>query len=114
VDACADRLHDFCGRILLYSALRGELPKDMGDLLQGEAQPPPTCPSSGKPYVYDRDGLEVSGLAGRLIIYDAEPCHSGARWGVLVEPEQAGKPLVARVVRAMETAIIRHGQHVGP
>ncbi|HEX8520733.1 MAG TPA: hypothetical protein VF669_00670 [Tepidisphaeraceae bacterium] len=99
-DPCANRLHDICGRMLLYYAEHRELPQnldqfkgvpgfDVGDL---------ACPVSKQPYVYVRNPLPVAGVQGGVVIYDATPVHAGYRWGVTVLPPQGGGPLVLKVV----------------
>jgi len=103
-DPCADRLHDICGRLLLYYAVHTELPGGIADLDKTAPDPavPLVCPASGKPYVYTLPGLQVPGWSGRLIMYDAEPCHSGKRWGILAEPPRPGESIVLRVVSPPE------------
>jgi hypothetical protein len=72
---------------------------------------PLACPTSKQPYVYDYKGFQDAMDAaapgegaraapgqGRLIVYDAQPCHAGHRWGIVVDPPQPGQPLVLRVV----------------
>ena len=106
-DPCAERLHDACGQLLLYYSTHQELPQGLDDLSELGPElgaPPLVCPTSGKPYVYDRQGLQVPGWPGRLVVYDAEPCHAGRRWGIVAEPPQPGKPLVVRVARPPENA----------
>jgi hypothetical protein len=115
-DPCAERLHDLCGQLLLYYARHEQLPQGLADLNKGTSQPsgplggefaaePLVCPASGKAYVYNRTGLEVSGRSGRLIVYDAAACHVGMRSGILMEPPQPGKSPVLKVIRPPESAI---------
>ncbi len=106
MDRCADRLHDFCGQLLLFYAVHRQLPQRLDELNKDTTAPalPPACPVSGKPYVYDPNGLQVADRPGRLILFDAEPCHGGMRWGVLVEEPPAGQLLIVRVVRLPESA----------
>jgi hypothetical protein len=99
-DPCAERLHLICGQLLLYCLQRDELPAALADLKgtgPGEL-PPLLCPTSGKPYVYNREGLSVPGKAGRLVVYDADACHSGMRWGILADVAWGEKGLNARVI----------------
>jgi hypothetical protein len=104
-DPCADRLHDVCGQLLLYYARYEELPQRLEDLSKvGPAAVPLVCPATRQPYVYDPAGIQVADWPGRLILYDAQPCHAGLRWGILMETPQPGKPLVVRVVHPPETA----------
>ena len=100
-DPCAERLHDLSGRLLLYYAEHEALPRSVRELDKGIPGPavPVICPACGKAYVYDRDGLLVRGRLGKLILYDAVDCHSGMRWGIMVDPPRTGQPLVLRVVR---------------
>jgi hypothetical protein len=42
---------------------------------------------------------------GLLIVYDATPCHSGMRWGILVEETGKSEALTARVVLLCEKAL---------
>ncbi len=98
---CADRLHDLCGPLLLYCSLHGRPPATLEEL-RALADPGEdlafTCPDSGKPYLYDRDGIKVPGQPGFAIVRDAEAVHSGFRWAILVVDSQAGQPLGTRVV----------------
>ena len=97
-DPCADRLHAICGAMLLYYAVNRRLPADVEEL-RAIAGPDPdvefTCPVSGKPYVYNPDGLpRGKGRPGFLVLYDAEGTHSGLRWSVAAEqPRNAAQPL---------------------
>jgi len=116
IDPCAERLHDTCGRFLLYFSIHGRLPDTLDELKRVDAQalPPPStggrtgplvCPISGKPYVYSKDGPRLPGRAGLLVLYDAEPVHSGMRWGIMVEAGGAGQPLSGRVVLLPESSV---------
>ena len=109
IDPCAERLHDACGRLLLYFSINGSLPDTLDELARAESQTPPppgtggrtgplVCPISGKPYVYSKDGPRVPGRAGRLVLYDAEPVHSGMRWGILADVAAEGRPPTLRVI----------------
>jgi len=109
IDPCAERLHDTCGRFLLYFSINGRLPDTLDELTRVDSQmlPPPStggrtgplvCPISGKPYVYKKDGPRVPGRAGLLVLYDAEPVHSGMRWGILADVAAEGRPPTLRVI----------------
>ena len=111
-DPCAERLHDLCGRLLLYYKAHEEFPKRLANLEKDASHP--SCPKSAKTYVYNPDGLEAAHLPGRLIIYDAVPCHSGMRYGILAEPAKPGKPLIVRVVPFLETAFHWQSEPVNP
>jgi hypothetical protein len=106
-DPCADRLHAICGPMLLYFAIHRRLPDDIEEL-RAVAGPDPevefTCPVSGKPYVYNPQGVpRGQGRPGLLVLYDAEPTHSGLRWGVAAEPPRnTAQPLVTQVVAEPE------------
>lgn len=101
VDPCRDRLHQISGHLLLYYAAHGQLPPTLDRLPrlgdQGEL-PPLVCPVSGKSYVYDRDGIAAPDGRGRVVLYDAEPVHSGMRWGITVAPVGEGGGMSAQVL----------------
>ena len=116
IDPCAERLHDTCGRFLLYFSINGSLPDTLDELARAESQTPPppgtggrtgplVCPISGKPYVYSKDGPRLPGRAGLLVLYDAEPVHSGMRWGILADVAAEGRPPTLRVILVPETPV---------
>jgi hypothetical protein len=107
IDPCAERLHEICGHLLLYCSLNGKLPDELSDLKGAEATPLPplTCPTSGKPYVYNREGLPIPGRQGRLVVYDAAPSPAGKRWGILVDVVAGDRPLSARVILVPESPV---------
>jgi hypothetical protein len=112
IDPCAGRLHDACEPLLLYCAANGRLPETLEELkrIGSGSLPPLVCPISNKPYIYNREGLRVPGRAGRLVLYDAEPVHSGMRWGILAEATAEGKPLSARVIPVAEKPVFSAGK----
>jgi hypothetical protein len=85
-DACAERLHDICGRLLLHYSNHRRLPERLDALESTQEMQLPSlwCPVSKKPYIYARNGEPRSGQPGRLILFDSEANHSGMRWGVFV------------------------------
>ncbi len=99
-DACAERLHDLSGRLLLHYSLHRRLPETLEALaaLDPEQPVPLVCPVSGEPYVYRPKGLQVPGHPGRLVLYDAVACHSAMRWGVFVDDAGDARRLTARVI----------------
>ena len=99
MDPCAERLHELCGHFLLYYAAHKEMPPNLNDLAasSGLSSAALVCPDSGKPYVYDADGLTIPERQGRLVLYDAEPMPSGSRWGILVTG-RPGTLMTANVV----------------
>ena len=104
-DPCAQRLHDLCGPLLFYYALNRRMPERLEDLRDIGGPDPDiefTCPASGKTYVYDAQGLPRRGQPGVLVLYDAEPSHSGMRWAVAVEEPKPGQPLIPHVVAEPE------------
>ena len=100
MDPCAERLHDVCGQLLLYHSAYKRLPRTMEELktMDSGQTPELTCPISGEPYIYNLEGLLISGHSGHLVLYDAKACNSGMRWGILVDIPTGNKPLTARVV----------------
>jgi hypothetical protein len=108
LDPCADRLHEICGNLLLYYSVSGTLPKGIADLksVSSGPLPPLVCPVSGKPYVYNPVGLPAAaGRRGRLVIYDAEPSHSGKRCAILADIGAGDQPLSARVILVPEAPV---------
>jgi hypothetical protein len=107
LDPCASRLHDIAGTLLLYYATNESLPPDLSAVKQagGEACPPLECPLSGKPYLYSPTGLEIPGLPGRVVLYDATACHEGKKWGLVANQIGPGKPLQAQVLLLPANAI---------
>jgi hypothetical protein len=106
-DACADRLHDLSGHLLMYHGLNRRLPAKLEDL-KGAGMgklPPLVCPVSLKPYVYVPEGMEIAGREEIMIVYDPEPSHSGMRWAILVAPPESGKALTTRVIMLTERAV---------
>jgi len=100
IDPCAERLHEISGALLLYCSVNGKLPDTLADLKGADSAPLPplVCPVSGKPYIYNRDGISVQGRLGRLVVYDSTPSHSGKRWGILADLGAGYKPLSSKVV----------------
>jgi hypothetical protein len=100
-DPCADRLHDLCGRLLLYYSLRGEMPESLDDLASVDTAPMPplVCPASGWAYAYNKDGLVLRGVPGRILVYDAVPAHGGMRWCIVADAAEPDQPLAARILQ---------------
>jgi len=100
LDPCASRLHDIAGTLLLYYAAHGDLPPDLSAVKKagGEACPPLECPVSGKPYLYSPMGLDIPGLPGLVVLYDATGCHEGGKWGLVASQMGPGKPLQTQVL----------------
>jgi hypothetical protein len=109
-DACAVRLHDLCGPLLMYYAVHRALPAHLTDLSQFsdlDAQPQFDCPVSKQPYIYNPKGLLAPGGMGKLIIYDATPAHAGLRWAIaIIEPQSRNAALIARVIAVKNTSFI--------
>jgi hypothetical protein len=112
LDACADRLHDISGQLLLCYSRNGQLPKRLEDLAEMGTGivPPLACPVSGKPYVYDRQGLAIPKSDKKILVHDPLPCHTGKRWAVVADAVEADKPLVCRVVLMPDGPIFTPGK----
>ena len=104
-DACAMRMQDICGDLLLYYAENHHMPEQLDELANvpdiGEV-PPFVCPVSHQPYIYDRAGIMLPEQQSRVVLYDATPAHSGMRWGITVSDPQAGKPVIMKVIALRE------------
>jgi hypothetical protein len=81
-DACATRLHDLSGDLLLHLLSTGELPASLAEIDAGDA----ACPVSGRPYVYEPDGIFLQDLGEYVILFDAAASHDGQRWAVRYRP----------------------------
>lgn len=108
-DACANDLHDLCEYLLEYWLVEHKLPPDLASLstVTAAGKPLPLkCPLSGLPYVYAPKGLIAPGDTRELLVYDAQPSHSGARHGIVAtEPDPASsRPLSLEVVNIPEKA----------
>jgi hypothetical protein len=83
LDPCGDRIEDLCGPLALYYRDNHHGPARVEELgryaIPGE-QLNIACPASNKPYLCSPQGLEARGQDIRIYLYDAEPCHNGARW----------------------------------
>jgi hypothetical protein len=110
IDPCAERLHDVCGKLLLHYAANKSLPPGFEQLrgICGQSLPP-VCPVSGEPYKYNPAGIEIPGRAGRLILHDATPAHSGMMWGIIAEANNENG-LTARVVLLPESSVSSAGR----
>lgn len=107
-DPCASRLHDLCGPLLLYYSAEGHLPERLDELAQVGGQAGPlVCPASGRPYVYNPNGLPGPEAGTRVIIYDPLPSHSGVRWGISIRAGGEGEPLIAKVIALPESSVPR-------
>jgi hypothetical protein len=105
-DACAERLHEACGRLLLYYSAHRRLPPTREALAAADPQSPLllVCPASGEPYAYLPGGLLVKGRPGALVLFDSTPAHDGMRWGVLVAA--SGRQMDARVVLLPDALVL--------
>jgi hypothetical protein len=104
-DACAMRLHDLSGAMLLYYLANEDLPRELADL-----PPPPgqealalACPVSNRPYVYVPHGIFMPQRNTRVVLHDPLPSHAGMRWAVTIEEPQPGAPLVTEVILLPES-----------
>ena len=105
-DACASRMHDIAGAILLYYLDHRKLPANLDELQSMPGLDEPlafTCPVSKLPYIYNPDGIMLPEKNARVILYDAAPSHSGYRWAIRIDEPQQDQPLVARVVALPES-----------
>lgn len=105
-DPCATRLHDLCGPLLLYYATHRQLPPQLEELrsVSGlESAVELVCPVSGRPYLYNPQGILLPEQQARVVIYDPLPSHSGMRWGIsIIEPSGPG-PLITKVIALPES-----------
>jgi hypothetical protein len=104
-DACAMRLHDLSGALLLYYIAHEDLPAALTDLPPppGQAELALTCPVSNRPYVYVPRGIFMPQRNTRVVLHDLLPSHAGMRWAVTIEEPQPGAPLVTEVILLPES-----------
>ena len=106
-DACATRLHEVCGPLLLYYATRHQLPERPEELAQMpgfESVGELLCPVSRRPYLYNPIGVMTKGEPARIIMYDPAPSHSGMRWAIaVIEPQRQIDPLITKVIALPES-----------
>lgn len=105
-DACASRMHDIEGALLLYYLDHKKLPANLDELQAMPDLDEPlafTCPVSKLPYIYNPGGIMLPEKNGRIILYDAAPSHSGMRWAIRIDDPSKDQPLVARVVALPES-----------
>ena len=95
-DPCAERLQDLAGQLLMFYARHHHLPQELSEL--GLNGPNLVCPVCKKPYLYNPQGLAIPNLSARAIMWDAEPCHSGFRWTIVMEPPGPGQSLNLKVI----------------
>jgi hypothetical protein len=106
---CDSRLQDISGLMLLYAQQNHHLPKSLDELrgYPGAADVGDfVCPVSGKPYIYNPDGIPTPSGAGRIMVYDPTPAHDGMRL-CLVIPDSGKSSAVIMQVIALPEAFFR-------
>ena len=106
-DPCASNLQEASGLLLQYYSLNRCLPPKLEDLKPFADIDTPlslNCPTSNRPYVYNPQGLTIPDKPGRIVMYDAEPSHSGLRLAVVVI-EPGGAQLQTRVIAITESQL---------
>ena len=95
-DACAMRLHDISGNLLLFELQERRMPDSLDELASmtgGPELPELVCPVSGRPYVYRRDAVYLQDQNAYVVLHDPAPSHSRIRWAVTYAPAAgAGVP----------------------
>ncbi len=101
-DACATRMHDISGALLLFYQKFQRLPERLDDLRQiseFSKLPEFSCPVSKRPYLYAASGISSPEPNARIVLYDPTPAHGYHRWAVsIIEPESPRAPLVTKVI----------------
>ena len=97
-DACAQRLHDLSGGLLLDYLQHQSLPMKLSQIeLPGSeagraAMDALICPASNQPYVYNPQGLPAPDRKSRMIVYDSVPSHGGRRWAITLNVSEGSQP----------------------
>jgi len=103
LDPCATRLHSIEGALLDYYVSYHHWPASLQELRPiGNETLELACPVSGKPYIYNRLGMERPGDARKLLVYDATPAHQGTRWGIAMDRDLTGGNPVPEVISIPE------------
>lgn len=104
-DPCAGKMHDISGAFLMYLLRYNDLPETLSQLMP-YAQPMGvtdfTCPVSGLPYVYQRDGILFPEQNARVILYDPKPSHSNYRWAIILGAPTPDQPPRTKVIALPE------------
>ncbi|HEX4794410.1 MAG TPA: hypothetical protein VH370_11490 [Humisphaera sp.] len=116
-DACAARMQDMCGSLILYYATKKHLPERLDELSSFNIGGSPlqfVCPTSNQPYSYDPNGpmlgnsvwlvndvgqtvnLGESVSVGQMVVYDTTPAHNGQRWVIVFGRDRSGTTPVAQ------------------
>jgi hypothetical protein len=105
-DLCASRLQDISGLFFLYEVQNHRLPEKLDDLkgIKGFSEIGEfACPYTHKPYTYDPNGKTSPSGAGRVIMYDSGPWHSGMRLCITIVEPAPGQAPVAQVISLPES-----------
>lgn len=103
---CSARLHDVSGALLLYYFTYRRLPARLDEVNTfpgADETIPLTCPTSGLPYVYDRDGIQLAEKHTRVIVYDPTPSHGGRRMAIRFSEPTDDKAIVVDVIALPES-----------
>jgi hypothetical protein len=105
-DQCSARLQDISGLFFLYEIQNHHLPEKVDELrnIKGyDAVGEFACPYTHKPYTYDPNGKTSPSGAGRVILYDSAPSHSGMRLCITIVEPQPGQAPVAQEISLPES-----------
>lgn len=104
-DPCAGKMHDISGAFLLYLLRYNDLPETLDQLTPYAQQMGVTdftCPVSGLPYVYQRDGILFPEQNARVIFYDPKPSHSNYRWAIILGAPTPDQPPRTKIIALPE------------
>jgi hypothetical protein len=122
-DACATRMQELCGGLLLYCSAHHGLPVRLQELhgLNDLVYPRDfCCPVSGQEYRYNPQGVLTFGLdsldrqtrqSGKVIIYDAVASHDApgahvrTRWAIALMDSDPSVPSFGNIVAVPESAL---------
>lgn len=105
-DPCAGKMHDISGAFLMYLLRYNDLPETLDQLAPYAQQMGVTdfsCPVSGAPYVYQRDGILFPEQNARVILYDPKPSHSNHRWAIILGSPTPEQPPRTKVIALPES-----------
>lgn len=116
-DACAMRMHDISGYLLLYYTQYKRLPQtleELAPLAEGDEEFSLVCPTSGKPYIFVPQGLGGAEQGRPLLMYEATSAHNGIRWGMVADPTASGEPLMTYVIPLSDAKLLQYTGGASP
>jgi hypothetical protein len=108
-DRCPARLHEIEGGLLLYYAMKKQMPASLEELKAISNTPLNlTCPDSGLPYAYSPNGLRKPGGTKHIVVYDPVMNKDGTRWCIVAAEGKPGAAQATEVVQIAEPVFLTY------